>query len=104
MCLATSEILEAEQEFFDKVWYVRSVTRSDEEVTELPDDIREGMLSACKSIETATAVVSYGRRSVRATIRRGSTDTSTSSSRLCGGCLATSGTCLIGKRVRLIVH
>jgi hypothetical protein len=40
--------LEAEQEFFDKVWYVRSVIRSDEEVAELPEHIREGMLAARK--------------------------------------------------------
>lgn len=46
-----AEILEAEQEFFDKVWYVRSVIRSEEDVANLPDDIREGMLAARAKVE-----------------------------------------------------
>ena len=36
-----AEIVEAEQEFFDRVWYVRSVVRIDKEVADLPEDIRE---------------------------------------------------------------
>jgi len=36
-----AEIIEAEQEFFDKVWYVRSISH-DDETRELPADIRTG--------------------------------------------------------------
>src|SRR5262249_23515878 len=39
-----AEILEAEEEFFDKVWYVRSIVMEDDKP--IPDDIREGMLAA----------------------------------------------------------
>ena len=52
-----AEILEAEQEFFDKVWYVRSVTTSDEDVANFRDDIREGMFAARAKVEAK-----YGRR------------------------------------------
>ncbi len=41
-----AEIVEAEREFFDRVWYVRSIVHADEERPGLPDDIREGMLAA----------------------------------------------------------
>jgi len=61
-----SEILAAEQEFFDKVWYVRSVIRSDEETAELPEDIKKGMLAARKKIEDK-----YGRRELNKMIGRG---------------------------------
>ena len=36
-----AEIVEAEQEFFDRVWYVRNVVRIDKEVGDLPEDVRE---------------------------------------------------------------
>ena len=35
-----AEIIEAEQEFFDKVWYVRSISH-DDDMRELPADIRD---------------------------------------------------------------
>lgn len=61
------EILDAEAEFFDRVWYVRSVVgsmnRSDED---LPADIRSGMLAARARIEEA-----YGRKELRKPIGRG---------------------------------
>jgi hypothetical protein len=50
-----SEIIEAEQEFFDKVWYVRSIAYDDDK-RDLPDDIRTGMLAARERVETE-----YGR-------------------------------------------
>jgi PIN domain len=61
-----AEIIEAEQEFFDKVWYVRSVVRSDEEVDGLPEDIRTGMLVARARVEER-----YGRKTLRKPIGRG---------------------------------
>ena len=61
------EIADAEAEFFDRVWYVRSVVgsmnRPDEE---LPEDIRTGMLAARARIEEA-----YGRKELRKAIGRG---------------------------------
>lgn len=60
------EILEAEEEFFDKVWYVRSVVTSDEAVARYPDDIREGMFKARARIEAK-----YGRRELQKPIGRG---------------------------------
>jgi hypothetical protein len=50
-----AEIIEAEQEFFDKVWYVRSVAYEDDK-RELPGDIRAGMMTARERIEAE-----YGR-------------------------------------------
>jgi hypothetical protein len=47
-----AEIIEAETEFFDKVWYVRSIAYQDEE-REIPDDVRTGMLSARERVESA---------------------------------------------------
>ena len=50
-----AEIVAAEQEFFDRVWYVRNVVRADEEVADLPDDVREekfqGKLAAFAHVE-----------------------------------------------------
>jgi hypothetical protein len=46
-----SDIMAAEQEFFDKVWYVRSIVGHNEEDPTLPDDIRKIMLAARKRIE-----------------------------------------------------
>ena len=40
-----AEIIEAEQEFFDKVWYVRSIAYEDDK-RQLPGDIRAGMMTA----------------------------------------------------------
>jgi hypothetical protein len=45
-----AQIIEAEQEFFDKVWYVRS-TVHDDDGRELADDIRTGMMAARERIE-----------------------------------------------------
>jgi hypothetical protein len=50
-----AEIIEAEQEFFDKVWYVRSIALHDEE-RELSDDIRTGMMANRERAEAT-----YGR-------------------------------------------
>ena len=49
-----AEIVEAEQEFFDKVWYVRSLVHDDER--ELSDDIRTGMMANRERVEAE-----YGR-------------------------------------------
>jgi len=61
-----AEILEAEHEFFEKVWYVRSVVTSDEEVAGMPDDIREGMLAARARVEAE-----FGLAELRKPIGRG---------------------------------
>lgn len=45
-----AEIIEAEQEFFDKVWYVRSIVHDDDE-REIPDDIRAGMMANRERVE-----------------------------------------------------
>ena len=45
-----AEIIEAEQEFFDKVWYVRSIAYEDDK-RELPGDIRAGMTTARERVE-----------------------------------------------------
>jgi len=61
------EILDAEAEFFDRVWYVRSVVRSMNEGDEaLQEDIRAGMLAARARIEEK-----YGRKELRKPIGRG---------------------------------
>jgi hypothetical protein len=49
-----AEIIEAEQEFFDKVWYVRSIVHDGER--ELPDDISTGMMTNRDRVEAR-----YGR-------------------------------------------
>ena len=49
-----AEIIDAEQEFFDKFWYVRSIAYHDER--ELPDDIRAGMMANRERVEAT-----YGR-------------------------------------------
>ncbi len=51
-----AEIVEAEQEFFDRVWYVRSVVHSDAENEDGPEDIRDGAASARRRVEEK-----YGR-------------------------------------------
>jgi len=51
-----AEIVEAEQEFFDRVWYVRSVVHSDEDKPDLPEGIRAGMMAARERVEAK-----YGR-------------------------------------------
>ena len=59
-----AEILEAEEEFFNKVWYVRSIVMEDDKP--IPDDIREGMLAARARIEAK-----YGRKELWKPIGRG---------------------------------
>ena len=62
-----AEIVDAEAEFFDKVWYVRSLVGSSErDDAEVPDDIREGMLAARARIEAK-----YGRKDLRQPFGRG---------------------------------
>jgi hypothetical protein len=62
-----AEILDAEQEFFDKVWYVRSMVRSSkEDDAALPEDIRAGMLAA-----RARAEAKYGRKELRKPLGQG---------------------------------
>jgi hypothetical protein len=46
-----AEIVEAEAEYFDRVWYVRSIVHEDDR--DLPIDIRSGMMSARARIEGA---------------------------------------------------
>jgi hypothetical protein len=53
-----SEIIEAEQEFFDRVWYVRSIVHSSEE-DELRPDIRNGAVAARARVEEK-----YGREAL----------------------------------------
>lgn len=61
------EIVDAEAEFFDRVWYVRSVVGSmNERGEDLPEDIRAGMLAARARIEET-----YGRKELRKPIGRG---------------------------------
>jgi hypothetical protein len=45
-----AEIIQAEKEFFDKVWYVRSVVHDDDE-RELPNEIRTGMVANRERVE-----------------------------------------------------
>ena len=47
-----AQIVEDEQEFFDRVWYVRSIVHEDDR-GDLPDDIRAGMMSARDRVEAA---------------------------------------------------
>lgn len=47
-----TEIVAAEKEFFNRVWYARSVARPDGEDGALPDDIRKGMIAARARIES----------------------------------------------------
>ena len=61
-----AEILEAEQEFFDKVWYVRSVITPDEDVANYREDIRDGMVKARTEVEGK-----YSRKELRKPIGRG---------------------------------
>ncbi len=61
-----AEILEAEQEFFEKVWYVRSVVRDRENDESIPDDIRRGMLASRARVEAK-----YGRKQLWKPIGRG---------------------------------
>ena len=49
-----AEIIEAAAEYFDRVWYVRSIAMEDDRP--IPDDIRAGMMAARERVETT-----YGR-------------------------------------------
>jgi hypothetical protein len=55
-----AEIVDALQEFFDRVWYVRNVVRIDKEVADLPEDIREGTFQE-KLAAFAPMEEKYGR-------------------------------------------
>jgi hypothetical protein len=46
-----AEIIEAEAEYFDRVWYVRSITLENDRP--IPDDIRSGMMAARARVEAA---------------------------------------------------
>jgi PIN domain len=59
-----AEIIEAEAEYFDRVWYVRSIVMEDNQP--IPDDIRAGMMAARQRVETA-----YGRDELRKPIGPG---------------------------------
>ncbi len=54
-----AEIVEAEAEFFDRVWYVRSVVHHDAEIEERPEDVRRRILAARRKVEDK-----YGRDSL----------------------------------------
>jgi hypothetical protein len=60
-----AEIAEAEREFFDKVWYVRSIAYQDDRRA-LPGDIRAGMMTARERVEAE-----YGRDELRKAIGPG---------------------------------
>jgi hypothetical protein len=62
----------AEQELFNKVWYVRGLAYDDDE-RDLPDDIRTGMRRTVSRPRPSTGTMSCGRRSGRATRKHGST-------------------------------
>ncbi len=51
-----AEIAEAEQEFFDKVWYVRSIVYKGEEEEDIPEQVRDTIREA-----RAKREAKYGR-------------------------------------------
>jgi PIN domain len=51
-----AEIIQAEREFFDKLWYVRSIVHADAENEDVPSDIRDGASAARSRVEDK-----YGR-------------------------------------------
>jgi PIN domain len=54
-----TEIVDAMEEFFDRVWYVRSIVHSDAENEEVPENIRTGARTARQRVEDR-----YGRDSL----------------------------------------
>jgi hypothetical protein len=54
-----TEIVDAMEEFFDRVWYVRSIVHADAENEEVPEDIRAGARAARQRVEGR-----YGRDSL----------------------------------------
>jgi hypothetical protein len=54
-----AEIVDAMEEFFDRVWYVRSIVHADAENEEVPEDIRAGARTARQRVEDR-----YGRDSL----------------------------------------
>jgi hypothetical protein len=60
------EIVDAMEEFFDRVWYVRSIVHADAEDEEVPEDIRAGARAARQWVEDT-----YGRDSLRKPIGPG---------------------------------
>jgi len=54
-----AQIVDAMEEFFDRVWYVRSIVHADAENEEVPEDIRAGARSARQQVENR-----YGRDSL----------------------------------------
>jgi hypothetical protein len=86
-----AQIVEAEQEFFDRVSYVRNHVHYDEDDPE-PDDDRQALVGEWRTRMEAK----YGRESLseaiaQATTRYGSTATSAGSWLRSGGCSAASG-------------
>ena len=63
-----AEIIEVEQEFFDRVWYVRSIAYDDK--GELPGDIRTGLMANRERVEAR-----YGRDGLRKAIGPGHEET-----------------------------
>jgi hypothetical protein len=61
-----AEIVDAMEEFFDRVWYVRSIVHADAENEEVPEDIRAGARAARQRVEDT-----YGRDSLRKPIGPG---------------------------------
>lgn len=78
-----AEIIEAEQEYFDKVWYVRSAVDND-----------MNGASAASYWRISTGAMSFGMLSVRGTKKHGSMATSAGNLRLFDGCWAANGTFL----------
>lgn len=54
-----AEIIDAMNEYFDRVWYVRSMVHGDAENEQIPEDIRRGAMSAHRRLEDK-----YGRESL----------------------------------------
>ena len=94
-----AEIVDAMEEFFDRVGYVRSIVlpmrrmrkcqRINEEV---PEDIRAGARAARQRVEDRYGRTPSGNPSAPVTMRHGSTATSAGSWPPCAGCSAASGT------------
>jgi hypothetical protein len=87
----TAEIIEAQEEFFEKLWFLRSVNNrpdrwQDDDDRDLTDDIRTGMMESRKR---------WWRRSgskISARTPSGNLDTCTAIFPHCAGSWATSGT------------
>jgi hypothetical protein len=44
-------MLDAEHEFFDRVWYIRSIVHADADNEKMPEDIRSGVVSSRQRVK-----------------------------------------------------